>query len=83
MRNQSTQAAEEPLVRQLSAFGLWLLVINGMIGAGIFGVPAEAARLAGVFSPWVFVICAVLMLPIMLCFAQLGSYFSGTGGPVL
>jgi amino acid transporter len=72
----------EPLARQLSALGVWLLVINGMIGAGIFGLPAEAARLAGDFSPWVFVICALLMLPVMLCFAELASHFDGTGGPV-
>jgi amino acid transporter len=74
---------QESLVRRLSVVGLWLLIINGMIGAGIFGVPAEAARLTGEFSPWVFAICGVLLLPIMLCFAQLGSYFTGTGGPVL
>jgi amino acid transporter len=74
---------QESLVRRLSVVGLWLLIINGMIGAGIFGVPAEAARLTGEFSPWVFAICSVLLLPIMLCFAQLGSYFTGTGGPVL
>jgi amino acid transporter len=72
----------EPLARQLSALGVWLLVINGIIGAGIFGLPAEAARLAGGFSPWVFVICAALMLPVMLCFAELASRFDGTGGPV-
>jgi len=75
--------APEPLRRQLTLTGLWLLVINGMIGAGIFGVPAEAERLAGAFSPWVFVLCGVLIAPIMLCFAQLSSAFSGTGGPVL
>ena len=40
-------APAEPLARQLSAVGVWLLVINGIIGAGIFGLPAEAARLAG------------------------------------
>src|ERR1700674_1090549 len=74
---------QESLVRRLSAIGLWLLIINGMIGAGIFGIPAEAARLAGAFSPWVFAICAALQFPIILCFAQLGSYFAGTGGPVL
>ena len=78
-----TEDLQEPLVRRLSGFGLWLLIVNGMIGAGIFGVPAEAARLAGSFSPWVFAICGLLQLPIMLCFAQLGSYFKGTGGPVL
>src|SRR5215469_886922 len=74
---------QEPVVRSLSATGLWLLIINGMIGAGIFGVPAEADRLAGALSPWVFAICALLQVPILLCFAQLASYFAGTGGPVL
>lgn len=62
---------------------LWLLVINGMIGAGIFGVPAGVERLAGPFSPWIFALCGLLIAPIMLCFAQLSSAFSGTGGPVL
>ena len=73
----------EQLVRRLSVVGVWLLVINGMIGAGIFGVPAEVARLAGTFSPWVFAICGLLIMPVMLCFAQLGSYFCETGGPIL
>ena len=72
----------EPLARQLSGLGVWLLVINGIIGAGIFGLPGEAARLAGGFSPWIFVICAVLVLPVMLSFAELASHFDGTGGPV-
>jgi amino acid transporter len=75
--------APEPLVRRLSVVGLWLLIINGMIAGGIFGLPAEVARLAGGFSPWVFAIGAVLISPVILCFAQLGSYFTGTGGPVL
>lgn len=75
--------AAEPLTRQLTVVGLWLLAINGMIGAGIFGVPAEAERLAAAFSPWVFVLCALLIAPVMLCFAVLASAFSGTGGPVL
>jgi amino acid transporter len=73
----------EPLPRELSVLGLWLLVVNGMIGAGIFGLPAEAARLAGDASPWIFVICAVLILPVVLSFAQLASHFGNTGGPML
>ena len=73
----------EPLRRQLTLAALWLLVINGMIGAGIFGIPAAAERLAGAGSPWVFALGALLIAPIMLCFAQLSSAFSGTGGPIL
>ena len=72
----------EPIARHLSGLAVWLLVINGIIGAGIFGLPGEAARLAGSFSPWVFVICAALTLPVMLVFAELASHFDGTGGPV-
>ncbi len=73
---------QEPLERQLSGLAVWLLVINGVVGAGIFGLPGEAARLAGAFSPWVFVLCAVVMLPVMLSFAELASRFEATGGPV-
>jgi len=76
-------AHPEPLLRELSLVGLWLLVVNGMIGAGIFGLPAEAARLAGGMSPWIFIICAGLILPVVLSFGQLASYFGNTGGPML
>ncbi len=76
-------AAAEPLARQLSVVALWLLALNGMIGAGIFGIPGPAQALAGDFSPWLFVLCALLIAPILLCFAELSSAFSETGGPVL
>lgn len=62
---------------------LWLLCVNGIIGAGIFGAPARAELLAGAFSPWVFAIGALLIAPIMLCFAWLSARFTGTGGPML
>jgi len=81
--SQMVRPLSESLVRRLSVTGLWLLIINGMIGAAIFGAPAEAARLAGAFSPWLFLVCGVLIAPIILCFARLSSHFSGTGGPVL
>lgn len=76
-------AHAERLVRQFSAAAIWLLVINGTIGAGIFGVPAEAARLTGAWSPLMFVLCGLLMAPIILCFGEVASYFRNTGGPIL
>jgi amino acid transporter len=83
MTLQVPRQREEALLRQLSVVGLWLLIINGMIGAGIFGLPGELARLAGQGSAWIFLLCALMIAPILLCFAQLSSYFHGTGGPVL
>lgn len=70
------------LPRHLGLFGLWLLVVNGLIGAGIFGLPGGAAKLAGEYSPLIYLFCALLILPILLCMAELASYFSGSGGPV-
>lgn len=59
-----------------------MLVVNGLIGAGIFGLPSGAAALAGEYSVLVYAFCGLLILPIILCFAELGSYFRGTGGPI-
>jgi amino acid transporter len=73
---------QEKLPRKLGLWGLWLLIVNGFIGAGIFGLPSGATRLAGEYSVWIYVICALLMLPVILSFAELGSYFKGTGGPI-
>ncbi|MHC5209583.1 MAG: APC family permease [Planctomycetota bacterium] len=75
--------SREPLLRQLGGLAIWLLVVNGMIGAGIFGLPAEAARLTGVFSPWMFLLCGLLLAPVVLCFGEVSSLFRGTGGPIL
>lgn len=69
------------LSRQLGMCGLWLLMINGMIGAGLFGIPAGAAAAAGGFSPLVFLLCALLIAPVMLCFAELASATGENGGP--
>jgi len=78
----STSSTEEKLPRNLGLWGIWMLVVNGLIGAGIFGLPSGAAALAGEYSVLVYAFCALLILPIILCFAELGSYFRGTGGPI-
>ncbi len=78
----ATSGTEEKLPRNLGLWGIWMLVVNGLIGAGIFGLPSGAAALAGEYSVLVYAFCALLILPIILCFAELGSYFRGTGGPI-
>lgn len=78
-----TATSPEPLKRELGRIALALLALNSMIGAGIFGLPADAARLTGLFSPVLFLLCGALMATLMLSFAQAASYFQGTGGPLL
>lgn len=79
------QGAQHPelLKRELNRVALAALALNSMIGAGIFGLPADAARLTGLFSPVLFLVCGLLMATMMLSFAQASSYFQGTGGPIL
>ena len=82
MNSKTPTPIEEKLPRNLGLWGIWMLVVNGLIGAGIFGLPSGAAALAGEYSVLVYAFCALLILPVILCFAELGSYFRGTGGPI-
>jgi amino acid transporter len=59
------------------------LLINVTVGAGILKLPADVQRLVGDFSLLAFVVCAVIIGLIALCFAEVGSRFTGTGGPYL
>jgi amino acid transporter len=75
--------ADARLVRELRRWDLVALVINAVIGAGIFGLPSRVFALAGSYSIVAYVIAAATMLLIVLCFAEVGSRFSHTGGPYL
>lgn len=60
-----------------------LLVINGVIGSGIFGLPSKTFKEIGVYSIAAFLICAIAVFIIILCFAEVSSRFEKTGGPYL
>lgn len=60
-----------------------LLVINGVIGSGIFGLPSKTFKEIGVYSVAAFLVCAVAVFVIILCFAEVSSRFEKTGGPYL
>jgi amino acid transporter len=60
-----------------------LLVINGVIGSGIFGLPAKTFKETGVFSIAAFGVCAIAVFIIILCFSEVSSRFSKNGGPYL
>ena len=60
--------------------GLSAGIVNYTIGAGIFVLPALVAAKVGAAAPIVYVICAVAMGLIVLCFADAGSRVSLSGG---
>ena len=73
----------EKLKRDIGIFGAAFLALNAMIGAGIFALPGKIAVNAGLLSPWLFLVICALFITIVLTFAELSSYYDGTGGPVL
>jgi amino acid transporter len=74
---------KQGLVRGLRKLDLVALVLNVIIGAGIFGLSSQAFALAGPYSVFAYLVCAVPVLLIVLCFAEVGSRFSATGGVYL
>jgi basic amino acid/polyamine antiporter, APA family len=71
------------LNRSISKWAMVLLVINGVIGSGIFRLPADSFKEVGVYSIAAFLVCAVVVFVIILCFAEVSSRFDKTGGPYL
>ena len=71
---------DEGLIRAVGVRGLTAGIINYTVGAGIFVVPALVAARVGAAAPVMYVICAVAMGLIVLCFADAGSRVSLSGG---
>jgi len=71
------------LRRALGRWDLTAIGVNQVIGAAIFILPADVARLVGPWGPLAFLGVGLLSTCIALCFAEVGSRFDRTGGPYL
>lgn len=69
------------LVRSIRRWDLVALTINGVIGAGILGLPSRVYGLTGTYSVLAFLVCALVASLRVLCYAEVGSRFADTGGP--
>lgn len=59
------------------------LMINMIVGAGIFGLPARVHAQSGVYGLLAYAACAVVIAGIALCLGEVASRFASTGGPFL
>jgi amino acid transporter len=75
--------AGEGLVRGIGRASLVALFIYSVVGAGIFGLPSKVHALLGPYALVAYFACALLVLLVVLCFAEVGSRFERTGGPYL
>ena len=71
------------IVRGIGRWDLVALMVNITIGSGILGLPAKLFALTGVYSVVALILCAVLLALVAICFAEVGSRFTHTGGPYL
>jgi len=76
-------AAAPSLVREIRKWDLVALGVNVVVGAGIFGLPSRIYNLSGSASLIAYAVCAVATALVVLCFSEVGSRFSDTGGPYL
>lgn len=86
MNDQESEAVsavgqDGSLIRALGTWGLTAAIVNVTIGAGIFRLPGSVATILGAAAPAAYLVCALAMGLIVLCFAEAGSRVSMTGGP--
>ncbi len=71
------------LARLIGRWSLLGLAVNGILGSGIFGLPATLAAAVGSASPWTVLLAGAAMGPIAACYAEVGSKSTESGGTYL
>ena len=75
-----TAKTDEGLKRVVGVPGLALAIVNGVIGAGIFALPAIVSISLGAFGIFGYIFCSIMLAAIMLCYAEIGSRVTSSGG---
>lgn len=70
-------------MRAIGRWSLVALVVNSVIGSGVFGLPSAVAALVGRASVLAVVLAGAAIAVVMACFAEVASQFTATGGPYL
>ena len=79
----SSPSNQYDILRGIGRWDLVALMVNITIGSGILGLPAKLFALTSVYSVLALVLCAALVAIVAICFAEVGSRFTHTGGPYL
>ena len=83
MKTAVSNPPRHELVRAIGRWSLVALVVNSIIGSGVFGLPSTVAALIGNASVWAVLVAGAGMSIIMGCFAEVASRFQQAGGPYL
>ena len=76
----SPVSEKENLKREIGVFALTMAILNITVGTGIFVIPAIIAENLGAAAIAAYLVCGLLTSLIALCFAELGSKTTASGG---
>lgn len=79
----NVQKSSAALIRTIGRWSLTALVINSIIGSGVFGLPSVVSGRVGTMAPIAYFIAGAGMAVIAGCLAEVASQFRETGGPYL
>jgi amino acid transporter len=71
------------LLRTIGRRSFTALIVNTIIGSGIFGIPSELNAIVGRASPIAMLLAGLGMGIMMACFAEVASQFTEPGGAYL
>src|SRR5450432_3148682 len=71
---------KENLKREIGVGALTLAILNITVGTGIFVIPAIIAETLGAAAILAYLVCGALIFLIALCFAEMGSKTTASGG---
>ena len=71
---------DQGLIRQVGPWALAASIMSMVVGASIFVIPAALAAAIGAYAPLAFLVCAVAVGSVAICFAVGGSRMPTSGG---
>jgi basic amino acid/polyamine antiporter, APA family len=76
----ASENSSEGLKRVVGLPAFAMSVVNNSIGSGIFALPAIIGIQLGAFSVFCYLFCSIMLAAIMLCYAEIGSKITSSGG---
>lgn len=83
VRGRATVHFMPTLRRVVSRWQIVALAVNGVVGSGVYLLPAAAAAMLGPASLWAVVAAGLAVFLIVLCFAEASSHFDQPGSAYL
>jgi len=76
-------AARPALIKAVGLYSLGAIAVNGMVGSGIYVLPAQVAKILGPAALSAYLTAGLAAALIILCFAEVAALFDRSGGPYL